>query len=69
MYEEFENEKKKGKKYFWPSGAGIRIPDFLIFMIWIFMEGKGDGIKSKQPSKIFSNLPKLNLKYDSRYVI
>ena len=31
--------KEKGQKYFWPSGAGIRTPDFLIFppMIWIFI--------------------------------
>ena len=31
--------KEKGQKYIWPSGAGIRTPDFLIFppMIWIFI--------------------------------
>ena len=60
LYGEFENEKKKKDKiFFWPSGLGIRAPDFLIFppMIWIFKEGKGDGIKSRQPSKIFSTLP------------
>ena len=27
---EFENEKKEGQIFFWPSGAGIRTPDFLI---------------------------------------
>ena len=27
LYGEFENEKKKYKKN-WPSGAGIRTPDF-----------------------------------------
>ena len=44
------NEKKKGEKN-WPSGAGTWTPDFLIFT-----EGKGDEIKSRQPSKIFSTL-------------
>ena len=28
FYGEFENEKKKGQKKFWPSGAGIWTPDF-----------------------------------------
>ena len=46
--------KRKGPNFFWPSRAGIWTPDFLIFqpMIWIFTEGKDDGIKYKQPSKI-----------------
>ena len=55
---EFENEKK-GQKNLWSSGEGIiRTPDFLIFppMIWIYMEAKGAGIKSKQSSKVFSTL-------------
>ena len=57
LYGKFENEKKQDK-IFWSSGAGIRATDFLIFppIIWIFMKGKGDGIKSKQPSKVFSTL-------------
>ena len=52
LYGEFEKEKDKK---IWPSRVGIRTPDFLIFppMIWIFTEYKGDGIKPKQPSKIF----------------
>ena len=28
LCEEFENEKKKRTKNVWPSGAGIRTPDF-----------------------------------------
>ena len=55
-----ENLKMKKKdKNLWSSGEGIiRTPDFLIFppMIWIYMEAKGAGIKSKQSSKVFSTL-------------
>ena len=56
LYGEFENEKKMDKEFFWPWQI---LTDFLIFpsMIWIFTEGKGDGIKSRrEPSKIFSTL-------------
>ena len=50
--------KEKGQNCVWPFEAGIQTPDFIIFptMIWIFMEGKGEGIKSRQPSEIFSTL-------------
>ena len=41
--------RKKGQKSFWPSEAGIPT--------WIFMEGEGDEIKSKQASKRNRTLP------------
>ena len=52
--------KRKRTKFFLTLWSG----DFLIFppMIWIFMEGKCDGIKSRQPAKIF---PTLNLFLDA----
>ena len=28
FYGEFENEQKKDKVFFWPTGAGIQTPDF-----------------------------------------
>ena len=41
FYGEFENEKKKKDKEFWPSGAGI----------WIFMWSEEPELKSKHASK------------------
>ena len=53
LYGGFENQKKKCKNNLTLS-VGIWTQDFsTIFppMIWIFSEGEGDEIKSRQPSK------------------
>ena len=45
---------EKGQTFFWPSEAEIQTPKFSVIfppMIWIFMEGEGDEINSKQASK------------------
>ena len=52
-YREFENEQKKGKKNlnFRSEDSNSRFSVIFLPMIWIFMEGEGVKIKSKQASK------------------
>ena len=59
FYGEFENEQKKEEHFFWPTRSWIRPQLFSNFppIIWIFMEGEGDNIKSKQASKRDRTLP------------
>ena len=58
FYGEFENEQKKEKKIDLPE-RGMKPRFSVIFppMVWIFMEGEGDEIKSKQASKRGRTLP------------
>ena len=52
FYREFENEQNKDKQSLTFRG-GDSNPRFslnFLSMIWIFMEGEGDDIKSKQTS-------------------
>ena len=54
LYGGFENEKKKGKKKFDLPERRFEPRIFEQFfppLIWIFREGEGDEIKSRQPSK------------------
>ena len=54
FYEELENEQKKGKiKILTYRSRDLNRRFSVIFpsMIWIFMEGEDDEIKSKQASK------------------
>ena len=50
LYRGFENEKKKGKKKIDLPERGFE-PRIFEQLIWIFMEGEGDEIKYRQPSK------------------
>ena len=52
---EFEKEKKK-KFTVWRADLSPRFSVIFPPSIWIFTEYKGDRIKSRQPSKIFSTL-------------
>ena len=52
-----KRKRKRLKKVNDLPERGFEAQIFLIFLpILIFMKGKGDGIKSRQPSKIFSTL-------------
>ena len=53
FYEEIENEQKKDKKNltYRSRDSNPRFSVIFLAMIWIFMVGEGDEIKSKQASK------------------
>ena len=53
FYEEIENEQKKDKKNltYRSRDSNPRFSVIFLAMIWIFMVGEGDEIKSKQTSK------------------
>ena len=62
FYWEFENEKKKDKTFLtlWSGDLNPRFSVIFPPMIWIFIEGKGDKVKSKQASKIDRTLLKIS---------
>ena len=63
MCKEFENKKKKKEKKLTFQSGDLNPRFSVIFppMIWIFMEGEGEEIKSKQASKRDRTLPDSNV--------
>ena len=64
---EFENKQKKDKKNL-TFRSGDSNPRFLVIyppIIWIFMEGEGDEIKSKQASKRDRTLNERDLNWEN----